>query len=268
MTLAIGMICENGLMLATDTRLSYEGGAISHANKLTGFCTKMATYAIAHSSTDANAASSLMSEIQVKLEKADPKNNAVLEAAIKDVLQKWYVPVYDNRPTVGLLIGACIQGMPERDRFLLYACEPPITVTRIYMPYKAIGKGWEVSDPIYEWFKTESSPKPHACLCQISYMMYRAKKTFPGWIGGDTDVAFLTEPLTVPYWIDRFDMGKAEAYGAIFDATIADVATVITGNVPRGEADIRRVGSRVYSCGDLYRAVEFRCQFWDKTIRQ
>lgn len=272
MTLAIGMRCEGGLMIATDTLLSYEGGPTQHVNKMAeGFCTKRSTYVITYSSTDANAATSLAREVKQKLEKADPPNSDVLESAIKSVMQKWYLPVHDERPRLQLLIGASIQGA---EGAFLYVCEPPNSVNRIYGPYKAIGEGWTVSDPIYEWFYVGPSssfepqriPQPHVCLCQISYMMYRAKKLYPGWIGGDTDVAFLTEPLTVPYWIDRISMKVAESFGVIFDQHLAKLASMAVGGNAGGTEEILKTAESLYSCSLLYSRAEFRCQFPDKTI--
>src|SRR5208283_2362158 len=56
MTLAIGIQCKDGLLLATDTRLSYSYGPVAEGQKLTGFDTEHGTFAIAQSSDDIHAA--------------------------------------------------------------------------------------------------------------------------------------------------------------------------------------------------------------------
>ena|SRR5271166_6752180 len=265
MTLALGMVCNDGLMLASDTRISFTGGAVSDAQKITGFPSKSGMYAIVHSSNDANAANSLIAEIRAKLEKADAKTFPVLESAIKGAMQKWYVPVHDDRPTINLLIGACIEQEQERG---LYFCEPPNTVSRVWDNYRAIGDGWEVSDDIYKWFKDGSPWPSHASLCQISYMMYKAKQAHPGSVGGETDVAMLTEPLTVPYWINRVDMKVAEGHGQyVFDKAVSQMASLIMSGDSGEMKTILKTAEGIYSCGLTYSRLEFRCQFPDKTIK-
>jgi len=238
MTLALAMVCDNGLMLAADTRMSYQDGLIAEAPKITGFQTSnvTGTYIIVHSAQDANAANSLIGDIQQGLEdNRFPENLPSIEATIKNEMQKWYVPIHDARPFIQLLIGAAIQGQSRR---ILYLCEPPNTVARVYENYKAIGEGYGISDPIYKWFEDRFPWSPHACLCQISYMMYRAKKLLPGSIGGNTDVALLTDAPTVPFWINRLDMASAEAYGINFDRYLSNVASVIVGKNPEGVQEI------------------------------
>src|SRR5208337_121977 len=108
MTLAIGMQCKDGIVLAADTRVSYQDGSISDITKVQSIYTGNGVYAIAQSSHDANAASSLMAEIRTGLLSENPASFPDIENVIKHVMREWYVPVYENRPTVHLLIGACL----------------------------------------------------------------------------------------------------------------------------------------------------------------
>jgi hypothetical protein len=267
MTLAIGMQCQGGLILAADTRLAYDSGPISEGGKLTGFCSKTGTFAIAQSSYDAHAADTLMSEVRTNIETADPQTFTALERAIKKTMARWYAPVYDNRPVIQLLFGASLQ--QEKDRGL-YFCEPPSTVSPVW-GYKAIGDGRSISDPIYSTWFQKGSPWPlHASLCQLSYMMHKGKELLPASIGGDTDVAVLTEPATVPYWIERLDMKTAEGHGVILDGFMTSFASLLMSeNRKSGKAEILRILEGLYQWDVFqYAAFEFRCQFPDKTIRQ
>lgn len=266
MTLALGMICKGGVILAADTRVSYgdPNTNVSDALKIDGFDSKNGTYAITHSSDDVNAAKSLIAEIRLKLETEDVPTFVDMEKAIKAVMREWYVFGYENRPNVQLLVGASLQKEKEHGLFL---CEPPNTTSRVWDNYKAIGGGWVIADPIYDGlFRTTFPAMPHASLCQISYLMHKAKQVLPGSVGGDTDVAVLTKPLTVPYWINRVDMKVAEGYGMNFDHTLSTFASLIMSGNHGGTETIMKIADGIYSCGLMYGRLEFRCQFPDKTI--
>jgi hypothetical protein len=265
MTLAIGMLCEEGIILAADSRLSYDDDSIQDCVKVAGFLSSTGTFVVVHSSEDANAADSLVAEIKLRIEKSDPKTFEELQGAVKSALQRWYVPVHDDRPTMQLLLGASMQ--QEKERAMFY-CEPPNTVKRVWDHYKAIGAGWRISDPIYERFRSDSVPSAHSCLCQISYMMYRAKKLIPRSVGGSTDVGFITEPSTVPYWIERVSMASAEAYGLALDRNVAKLASLVMCGSLKGHEDVLKAAQDIYQMSFMYAAAVFRCQFPDKLIRR
>jgi hypothetical protein len=266
MTLALAMVCEGGLILAADTRVSYQDGSIGDMSKITGFQSPngTGTYIIVHSSHDANAANTLIADIRQGLEdNRFPESLPAVEAVIKGEMWKWYVPVHDDRPLIQLLIGAYIRG---QSKHALYLCEPPNTVSPVYETYKAIGGGYLISDPIYKWFEDRAPWSAHASLCQISYMMYRAKKMHPGTIGGHTDVGFLTDPVTVPYWINRLDMVGAESHGLFLDRHISNFASLIVGKSGQDMQAILRTAEGIHSCAVLYGSRRFKTQFEHFTI--
>lgn len=265
MTLALAMVCKEGLILAADTRVAYQDGTIGDMQKVAGFGAANGMFVIVHSADDANAANSLIREIKLRIEDQTIADFADAEQKIKEAMLEWYAPAHDDRPVIQLLVGACMEGDPDR---VLYLCQPPNTVSPIYENYKAIGDGWRISDPIWQWFD-DGSPWPvHACLCQVSYMVYRAKKLLPGSVGGHTDVGLLTEPSTAPYWIERVSMACAEAYGLAFDRHLSRVASLAMAGNAQGLADIAKTSESIYSCSLMYARAEFHCQFPDKTIRR
>ncbi len=267
MTLALAMVCKGGLMLAADTRVSYgdPNRNVSDAFKLNGFDSKNGTYVITHSSDDLNAANSLIAEIRLKLETEHLPTFVDMEKAIKAVMREWYVPVYDNRPSIQLLVGASLQEEKEHG---LYLCEPPNTTSRVWDNYKAIGGGWAIADPIYDGLFRDASPAtPHASLCQISYLMHKAKQLLPGTVGGDTDVALLTKPLTVAYWIERLDMKVAEGQGINFDRAMSQCGSIVMSGDTGEMKTILNIAEGLYSCGLMYSRLDFHCLFPDKTIR-
>jgi hypothetical protein len=267
MTIAIGMICQNSVLLAADTRISYEGGPVSEANKIADFKANGGLFAFAHSSSDVNAATSLIGEIREEIENwRFPVTSSTIKTPISLGMQKWRMPHGDNPPVVYLLLGACFQG---ENKPCLFYCEPPNAVNPVENNYRCIGEGWETADPIYEWFKAASPSPLHASLCQVSYMLYRAKKMWPATIGADTDVEVLIGYGDDPLRIDRTSMSVAETNGGlIFERNLSKLACLAMGGSLKGHEDILKAAQGIYASSMFYAAAEFRCQFPEKTIRR
>jgi hypothetical protein len=262
MTLAIGMLCEDGLILATDTRISTNGW-VSDGIKLKPFEAGEGVYAVAHSSTDVNAAESLIAELKAGL-KANPLES--LGAFIDEVkkrMNEWSSAAHVERPVVQLLIVLFV-----KQEWGFYFCEPPNTVTFIHEKYRAIGEGFMYTDPIYNtWFADGPLVSPHAALCRISYMMHTAKQLLPGTVGGKTDVAVLFRGSDKPRLINREDMAEAEGRGIILDRLVSRFASLVMTGTTRGAEAISQMAEGIFQNGLHYATKEFRCQFPDKTIR-
>jgi hypothetical protein len=264
MTLAIGMLCEDGLILATDTRASYADGTIQDADKLKTFEAGEGVYGIAQSSEDINAADSLIAELKAEL--LDKPPNALVEfiKIAKDVMHSWSLAPHEPRPTVQMLVVLFIKG-----QFGFYFCEPPNTVKFIHEQYKAIGEGFKFTDPIYHaWFKGGPLVCDHTALSQISYMMHKAKQLFPATIGGETDAVLLTRGFSHPCLIRRSDMAEAEARGTILDRLMGRFASLVMASSLEGTPAILRLAEGIYQGGLSYANLEFHSQFPDKTIRR
>jgi hypothetical protein len=136
MTLAIGMLCEDGLILAADTRISYENGLVSDAIKLKAFEAGDGVYAIVHSASDAHAVDSLIAELKAKLKAQPPDSLVDFVNTAKEIMNAWCLAAHVTRPVVQLLVGLFIKA-----EWGFYLCEPPNTVTFIHEKYKAIGDG-------------------------------------------------------------------------------------------------------------------------------
>jgi hypothetical protein len=257
------MVAEDGLILAADTRVSYTDGSIADMQKIAGWAGKNGMYAVVHSAHDANAADSLIHGIRSKLEDEEVDGIKEVEDRIRRAFAEWYVPVHDDRPTIQLLFGCSLRDVAQR---YLYLCEPPNTVKPIYEHYKAIGDGWQVSDPIHTWFEDRVPWAIHPCLCQISYMMYRAKKLRPSWVGGSTDVGILTDWQKPPYWINRVDMAMVESMGLVFDRHLSNFSSMAMGGNAQGMPEMMRFAEGFYSCELLYARQSLRTQFPDKTF--
>jgi len=265
MTLAIGMLCEDGLLFVADTRLYYPDGSVGEGIKLKAFESGTGVIAIVQSSDDFHAGESLVAELREELKGNPPKSRLDFVAIAKKVMGDWYVPVYENRPSVQLLIGFLLP--PQEWGF--YFCEPPNTVTFLHDKYKAIGDARVITDPIYTaWFDNGPLSSPHIVLCQAAFMMHKAKKLHPGSVGGDTDAALLVKGSGNPLFIKRLDMRDAEGRGENLDGLLSRFAAIIMGNSSNGPEDISQMGQQIFEYDLDYTKLEFHCQFPDKTIRR
>lgn len=272
MTLAIGMECEGGLILAADRRASYgDDSPTPEIDKLATFRSDVGTFAIAQSSTDANAANSLARNIQYAIQHQNPNRFGfvTLERLIELELRRWYVPVHDARPLVYLLIGMCLNDdladpahvLPPPLNRRLYFCEPPNTVMIVPDGYKAIGGAWTISDPIYNHWLRGFPTTPHSCLCCISYLMYKAKQLMPGAVGGGTDAVVITEKSSFfDYHIDRVSMATAEqVYGLMFDRSVSKFSSLVMAGDAGGMPTVMTIAENIYQISLNYSRAEFRC---------
>jgi hypothetical protein len=258
MTLAIGMACAVGYVFAADTRLVFDDGTTTDMSKMTCFNAGKGQFAIIQSSYDANAANSLMREVANKTIAAKPENLDSVENAVKAALQAWYLPVHENRPGIQLLIGACFKHSRA-----MYLCEPPHTVALVSDSYIAIGGGRTIADPINaHWFEDLHPHTPHACLCRISYLMYKAKQLLPAHVGGHTDAVLITAPSDweFPYFIERESMKDAESLGVKFDQAISRVACSAMSLTSQNSAVVNYEGSIRRSVHD-YTQMKFYCEY-------
>jgi hypothetical protein len=233
MTIAIGRLCTTGLIIAADTRMTWDDGSTYDATKIKSQMTNSGVYVIAHSSEDANAADSLVAEILRELSRIDPKSLVEFEEHVKPSMKAWYA-AYTSSPSMKLIVGVFIppnSASPNADSLGLYLCEPPTTVAR-KMPldsskgYIAIGAGPKITDPLFHTL-FERPVSVRVCLEQISYLMYRAKKDCGAYCGGETDAVFLKSVYAEPPWIKRLDMKVGESFGQLLDTALARTASVI-----------------------------------------
>ena len=269
MTIAIGRLCTTGLIIATDTRMTWDDGSTYDATKIKSQMTNSGVYVIAHSSEDVNAAETLVSKINLNLGRIDPKSLIGVEDTLRDAMTDWYSPFQQSPsgcPTVRLLVGVFLPSNPSSanaDGLGLYFCEPPNTVARKMvsdssMGYVALGAGLKVTDPLFHTlFETPASVA--VCLGQISYLMYRAKKDCAAYCGGDTDAVFLKSEYVEPLWIERIDMAVAESFGSRIDKALARTTSAI---IPESEnADhktILTLAGDIVGLGLAYRRMQFR----------
>lgn len=228
MTIAIGMLCQGGLVIAADTQMTSPDDTTYDAVKVQTLTTPTGGFALAYSCYDVNAAETLVTDIVEDLRLVEPKSLAGFESTIKNQMSEWskLFTVKDDRPGITIIAGARI----NPSEFGLYLCEPPGTVVRKTLAnsdgYVATGLGQAITDPMFRTLFGPAVP-PRVCLAQLSYLMYRAKKDCRGACGGETDAVLLSEEYQEPMWIERAYMKRAEEYGKSLDETLAHVTSAI-----------------------------------------
>src|SRR5208283_4546566 len=148
MTIALGMTCQGGLVIAADTRMSTPEGVIYDACKLKTFLTIGGVFVIAYSSEIASAGETLVNEVMSDLTANDPNSFTGVEQWLKAAMTRWSSE-YKDEPRSQLILGVFIGG-----KIGLYFCQPPNTVNRKTLSdpskgYIAVGAGAAVTDPLF-----------------------------------------------------------------------------------------------------------------------
>lgn len=227
MTIAIGMLCQGGVVVAADMQMTRPDGSTYDASKIQTATTSNCALAIAYTCVNMNAAESLVRDLISDVKMASPQSLFGLEEVIKNRIGEWskIYTIQDDRPDVGLIIGARVNG-----EIGLYVCEPPGTVVQKTFEnsngYAAEGAGTIITDPLFRTL-FGSLVSPRVCLGQMSYLMYRAKKDCHGACGGGTDAVLITKEHSEPLWIERPLLKQAEFRGRFLDETLAKVASAV-----------------------------------------
>lgn len=220
MTIALGVICRDGLIIAADTRFATtEGFMQDDGCKVTAFLTPSGVFVTAYTSESGTAGETLVNEITADLKEHDPCSWNAVEQWLKASMVRWYSE-YREEPKTQVIIGAFVNRETA-----LYFCQPPNTVNRNSTGYLGIGVGASVTDPLFRTL-FGSLVSPHVCLREISYLMHRAKKE-NAFCGGHTDAVFLKKEYSKPLLIERRDMAQAEAFGSRVDTALAKTATAV-----------------------------------------
>jgi hypothetical protein len=261
MTIAIGMICDGGLILAADTRITIPStGATSEAVKIKQAQVGTARYVISYASDNSNSGESLQQAILSDLEGKKPTSLAEVSPIIESTMAKWSkaYTLIDDRPSTEIVLGALF-GSTEIG---LFHCEPPKSVVRKGFQdasgYVAIGAGNVITGPLFRILFGELV-SPHTCLCQISYLMHRAKIDYAGYCGGETDAIFLRADTEKPIWIERLDMKVAESFGPRMDRALSKTAaSVISEREWENPKAPLSLASDISQFGLPYRMMKFR----------
>jgi 20S proteasome alpha/beta subunit len=207
MTIALGMFCRGGVVIAADTKVTDTNGVVTHTCKVVPFVGKSGVFAIANASNDANSAKTLSQKIQAAIRPTAFKTWSQFEETVAYEMTD-FSEAFPKIPEHQLIIGGFLQAQGVQ----LYFCEPPNTVlSKAVEGYASVGGGASVTDPLrYSLFRYTSHLEPQLVFRQIAYLMYRAKKE-QVFCGGDTTAVYICEDSREPEWVRPRDFAEAEA---------------------------------------------------------
>jgi len=231
MTIALGMLCGNGAIVAADERRCLADGSSVYENKILRFDGPSIAFAIADAPYNANAAQSLVRKIAFGLANTPIQGWQNIEPLISGAMTEWYVP-FTEAPDTDLIIAVILKGFGVQ----LYFCEPPNTVLPKAEGYASAGVGAAVTDPLAATLfgPGAASRHPQIVLRQIAYLMYRAKKD-NAFCGGRTDAVYLDSRAEALEWVNTNEMQEAERASFQLDFVLNMAATATLGGLSSGE---------------------------------
>lgn len=221
MTIALGMLCDGGAIVAADTRVILTDGSATQGEKVVSFRTDFGSVAIANAADDANAAKTLVRKIIQSVEHSPIKKWDDLEETIAYEMTQWS-NAFKAHPATTFIIAACIKGVGVE----LYLCEPPNTVLPRPEGYAAAGGGSAVTDPLQKTLFDSSFSRfqePQKIMRQMSYLLYRAKKDH-ALCGGRTSAVYVRDDAQEPEWIRAVDFEMAETQSSKLDFLLKALA--------------------------------------------
>jgi hypothetical protein len=174
MSINLGRLCANGVIVLADTCSYLRDGTTRRDKKIVHFDGEHIALAIADTSDDADAAKTLLNEIGSHL-LANAKSWKDVETIIKADMTDWHRAFRKTPPTLftgGILLKR------EKPEFVLCSLAPPRTITSHREGYVANGAGAWITDLIYDMLFQHGpgSSHPQIALRESAYLLYRADK--------------------------------------------------------------------------------------------
>jgi 20S proteasome alpha/beta subunit len=255
MTIAIGMLCGGGIIVAADRKAVLTDGSTRQENKLCMFDGRVIAFAIADASDNANAAKSLVRKLSPHLTSSSARTFIDIETLISSVMSEWH-KAFNDPPMTSLIMAIILKGCGSQ----LYLCQPPNTILPKPEPegYIAAGIGSSVTDPLAATLFNPYAQgnNPQTVLRQISYLMYRAKKD-NAFCGGGTDAVYLDTRNETAVWINASDIRNAERASFQLDIVL-NMATMValSGSGPVLKRNADAVGDVIMQC-EKFRSIVF-----------
>lgn len=217
MTIAVGFLCTEGVIVAADTCIITQDLKKKEGPKVGAAYTANGTYAIANAADDGNAANALAVKILKDLEQNNYENRGNVEAVVANHMSNWWAGFGQNKPpNVSFVLGSVIKGTPG-----IYLCEPPSTVY-LHDSYVGVGTGSAQTDPLVSTLFAGYDVSARIRLWQIAYLFYRAKKD-DAFCDGYTTPIFLPLNGGRPMYIAHWEMKDAEDLGPQFDMYLREL---------------------------------------------
>lgn len=227
MTIAIGMNCWRGILIAADTLVTYPDGTAKEMTKVTSFRGKSGIFVIANASSDLNATRTMVNSLTDRLAKAQISDVRELQKQFSEETLAWYGKLANDQASQ-LVFGCKL----DQDAPRLFYCEPPSTFLPITDGYVGAGGGAFVTDPLHKkLFGTTSALTPvQVALRRMSYLIYRAKQE-NALCGKRTTCTVIGVDSMQPIEVNVLDLEAAEKYGTQLDFLLGATATLYLGSI-------------------------------------
>jgi hypothetical protein len=172
MSINLGRLCANGVIVLADTCSYLRDGTTRKDKKVVHFDGEHIALAIADASDDADAAKTLLHTIGSHL-LAEAKSWKHVETIIKTEMTDWH-KAFKKSPSTLFTGGILLKR--DKPEFVLCSLAPPRTITSHHDGYVANGAGAWITDLLYDLLFQPSSPHPQIALRESAYLLYRADK--------------------------------------------------------------------------------------------
>ena len=220
MTIAIGALYADGVVVAADSKVVFSDGSTDTGTKLSlSLSPERAILAIADAAEDGHAAKTVAGSIGSAFIDAhrESKNQEIL---LKNAMGRWYRSYgHSQPPVIEFLVGKVIV-----DKWAgLYYLQPPSTIL-IKAPM-AIGRGARPVEPLLSLLDNEKNPLKSQLLL-IAYLMHLAKEEEGSACGGRTTALVVTREGS---WTFVDEMDAAEKLAADIHSSVQQCVREIVG---------------------------------------
>lgn len=237
MTIGIATHYSDGLVLCSDTRIVAPGGQTSsHTKQSISAFANHHLFAVSFAGSDVEAAQMLSRDIVSAA--GDVEKPWQIDSAIKRVMGKWY-------RSYGLITPPSLQFIivhfdVKEGRSEILKCEPPSTINRP-IGLVTIGCGGDVVEHYADLlYPLPGSPARYhslkTVLFRIAYLMRLAKERDGAYVGGNTDVAIISNVGAFTF-LNREEMQRAEEFGSETNLLIHKMCSQILSNDSDSESE-------------------------------
>jgi hypothetical protein len=262
MTLAMGVWCNEGVVIASDQSIT-RGGIRTYERKIGGGRASKFSFALAYSSEDAVAGKTLLDDITESLKTSDAETLAEIKEIVRSDMASWQAHyAHQTTPQTHLVLGVSLSANTvDIAQHALFRCEPPQTIQKKELGddsrgFTAIGAE-DITSHFHPLFGEPM--KFRNVLFKIAYLMKKAK-TLATYVGGSTDVLLLPAGnLEPPIQVSPWDMENAEELSTRFDHVFSQaVMAILSPNEPTSKIMVDMVSNFIRETALRMTVAEFR----------
>lgn len=223
MTIAIGALYSEGVIVAADSKIVFSDGSTDSGSKVfLSLSPEQAMLAIADASEDARAAKMVAGRISSAFIDAQREGKNPVKL-LRELMGDWYRSYgHSQVPTLEFLVGTVIVDKSVG----LYFLQPPNTIIQ-EAPF-AIGRGARPVEPLLDLISNHKSTLKSQLLL-VAYLMYLAKEQEGSACGGPTNALVITKRGG---WTFVTEMDAAETLASDIHFSVQQYILEVAGTSP------------------------------------